>query len=385
MSARENDLLRFCEAELPSQLDTIEALVRLESPSDDPEGLRQCAAELARRLAGMGGRISGLDDASVVHVRGEFGAGAPRVLLIGHLDTVWPAGALPFQVRDGAVYGPGVYDMKAGLAIGLQAIRALHALDAMNGTVVLLCTSDEEVGSTRSRPLIEHEAQSAAAVLVLEPAMANGAVKTGRKGVGDFKVEFAGVSAHAGVEPGRGASAIHELVGQAPLVLGLARPELGTTVNIGVIEGGSRSNVVAERARMAVDVRVATMSEAARIDAALRALASSHPRVEVTVQGGINRPPMERSPAVLRLYEHARVVAAALGLELLEGTTGGASDGNFTAALGVPTLDGLGAVGDGAHARHEHILIEPLAFRSALLAGLIARLGEGLPLGTIRS
>lgn len=375
MTRLARELLRFCEDELPWQLGVIRTLVGLESPSDDPAALARCARALADVLQAIGGRVSGLDDADSMHVRAEFGAGAPRIVLLGHLDTVWPIGVLEMTERDGRLFGPGVYDMKAGLTIGLQAVRALSSPDVLTGTIVVLCTSDEEVGSPSSRPIIEREARRADVVLVLEPALPNGAVKTGRKGVGDFRMDFTGVSAHAGVEPGRGASAIHELVRQASIVTALARPELGTTVNIGVVQGGTRSNVVAETAGMAVDIRVESMGEAARVDAAMRALSTNDPRVALTLSGGMNRPPMERSPAVLRLYEEARVVAAALGHALLEGTTGGASDGNFTAALGVPTLDGLGALGDGAHARHEHIVIEALSFRSALLAGLIARLG----------
>jgi glutamate carboxypeptidase len=377
-------LLEFCESELPWQLETIRALVGLESPSDDPTRLAQCAAELAQRLASIGGAVSGLDDDTSLHVRGEFGSGTPRVLLLGHLDTVWPVGALEIDERDGALYGPGVYDMKAGLAIGLQAVRALRAHDALTGSVVFLCTTDEEIGSGHSRPLIEREARSSDAVLVLEPALASGGVKTGRKGVGDYRVEVTGVSAHAGVEPGRGASAVHELVRQAGIVMALGRPELGTTVNVGVVTGGTRSNVVAEHASMAVDVRVESTGEASRVESAMTALRPADSRIAVTVLGGVNRPAMERSGGVLRLYEEARAVAKELGRDLAEGTTGGASDGNFTAALGVPTLDGLGAIGDGAHARHEHVLIEPLAFRTALLAGLMARLGRLAAPGTMK-
>jgi glutamate carboxypeptidase len=366
--------LTFCEAELPWQLETIETLVRAESPSDDPAALAVCARELAACAVTLGGRVSGIDGRGVLHVRAEFGGGQPRVLLLGHLDTVWPRGALAIETRDGRLHGPGVYDMKAGLAIGLQAIRALQATGSLTGTIVMVCTVDEEVGSAASRPLIELEARQADAVLVLEPALANGGVKTGRKGVGDFRVEFTGISAHAGIEPGKGVSAVHELARQAAAVLALARPDLGTTVNIGVVHGGSRSNVVAERASMAVDVRVQSMVEAARINAAMQALTPTDPRVGVTVHGAVNRPPMERSAQVLRLYALAREAAAEIGDDLLEGTTGGASDGNFTAALGVPTLDGLGAIGDGAHARHEHVRIDALARRSALVAGLIDRL-----------
>jgi glutamate carboxypeptidase len=378
------DLLRFCEAELAWQIETIVELVRLESPSDEPAALEACARGLARLAGSLGARVSGADgdDGAVLHVRAELGHGRPRVLLLGHLDTVWPLGSLEIEEVDGRLHGPGIYDMKAGLAIALQAIRAVQAQGGVTGSVVLLCTIDEEIGSDRSRPLIELEARQADAVLVFEPALRDGGVKTGRKGVGDYRVAITGVAAHAGVEPALGASAIHELVRQAAIILALARPDLGTTVNIGVASGGSRTNVVAERAAMEVDIRVASAAEAARVDAAMRALAPADPRIDVTVYGSVDRPPMERSAAILRLYEVARSVAAELGDDLAEGATGGASDGNFTAALGVPTLDGLGAIGDGAHARHEHIRIDALARRTALVAGLIARLTTPERVGT---
>jgi glutamate carboxypeptidase len=376
------ELRRFCEIDLPWQRELLEALVRLESPSDDAAALERCASELARRAAAVGGRVSRTADAGPAPcVRAEFGQGRPRVLLLGHLDTVWPVGSLELVRRDDRLFGPGVYDMKGGLAIGLQAIRALLAHDALIGSAVLLCTTDEEIGSDRSRPAIEAEARAADAVLVLEPALAGGGVKTGRKGVGDFRVAITGVSAHAGIEPGRGASAVHELIRLAAEIRSLARPDLGTTVNVGVVEGGTRSNVIAERAAMAIDVRVRSMAEASRIDAAMQALRAEDDRIVVAVHGSVDRPPMERSAAVLGLYALAREVAASLGHDLAEGQTGGASDGNFTAALGVPTLDGLGAVGGGAHARDEHIELAALPLRTALVAGIIARLGEAKVFG----
>jgi glutamate carboxypeptidase len=369
------DLLRFCQAELAWQIDTIVELVRLESPSDDRDALVRCGRALHQMLAEMGARVDDLDPDGACCVVARFGepSSAPRVLLLGHFDTVWPIGSLPIERRGDALHGPGVYDMKSGLVMAMQAIRALRAHD-WAGSAVLLCSSDEEVGSARSRALIEREAQAADAVLVFEPALASGAVKTARKGVGDYRVACHGISAHAGVEPGRGVSAIHELVHQASALLALARHDLGTTVNIGAIAGGTRSNVVAEAASMAVDVRVTSLAEADRIAAAMTRLVPRDARGRLEVSGGINRPPMERSAAVVRLYEKAREVAAELGEDLAEGATGGASDGNFTAALGVPTLDGLGALGDGAHARHEHVRLDALAQRSAIVAGLIARL-----------
>jgi glutamate carboxypeptidase len=305
----------------------------------------------------------------------------PRVLLLGHFDTVWPRGQLqrqPIEVRDERLFGPGVYDMKAGLMIAAAAMRTVTAIGARDTrpAVTLLATCDEEVGSQTSRALIEQLARESAAVLVFEPALAGGGVKTSRKGVGEYEIAATGVAAHAGVDPGAGASAVHEIARQVQAALTLADPARGLTVNVGVIEGGTRSNVVAERARAVVDVRVSRMDDAARIDAGLRALGAHDPRVIVTVTGGVNRPPMERGPGVARLCALAQDVARAQGWELAEGGTGGGSDGNFSAALGVPTLDGLGAVGDGAHALHEHVTIKDLEPRVALAAALLLRLGD---------
>jgi glutamate carboxypeptidase len=241
-----------------------------------------------------------------------------------------------------------------------------------------LATSDEEVGSATSRAVIESMAQAATAVLVLEPALPGGVLKTARKGVGEFEIVAHGVSAHAGVDPGAGASAVHELARQIVAVQALSDPARGLSVNVGVVEGGTRSNVVAERARAAVDVRVSRLADAAGIEAALHRLAPQDPRVRLEVRGAVNRPPMERTPGVARLFETARRVGQELGVDVREGMTGGASDGNFTAALGVPTLDGLGATGDGAHALHEHVVVADLPVRAALVAGLLLRLGTAM-------
>jgi glutamate carboxypeptidase len=288
---------------------------------------------------------------------------------------------MPVERREGVLAGPGVYDMKAGLVIGLQALRALAAAGGLRASVRLLATSDEEVGSGTSRALIEAQAREADAVLVLEPALegaasALGGVKIGRKGVGEIRLEAVGVPAHAGLEPERGASAVHELARQVVALQALADPERGTTINAGVIGGGTRSNVVAERAWASIDLRVTSLDEARRVEDSLRRLRPVDPRVTLTVTGGVNRPPLEPSAAGQRLYEQTVVVARALGHDLPARTVGGASDGNFTAALGIPTIDGLGAVGAGAHARHEHVRIDALPLRAALLAGLIDRLSS---------
>jgi glutamate carboxypeptidase len=282
---------------------------------------------------------------------------------------------MPVREEAGRLHGPGVLDMKAGLALGMLATRALFTLAAPPNTrVVLLWTTDEEVGSDTSRALIEAEARQSEAVLVLEPALAGGALKTARKGIGQYELTVRGVSAHAGVDPRKGVNAIRELALQILAVDAIRDLDRGISVNVGVVSGGTRSNVVPDLATAAVDVRSETMADADGIDRAMRALTARTPGATLEITGGFNRPPMERSPGVIRLFETARACAAEIGIELQEGATGGGSDGNFTAALGVPTLDGLGAVGDGAHALHEHVELASLPVRAALIAGLLHRL-----------
>ena len=372
------DLLRFCEARRDWLVETITQLARHESPSTDKTALDRCADLLATLCVEAGGRVTRLPrERAGDHLLVEFGCGERQLLVLGHYDTVWPVGQLermPIALRDGRLSGPGVYDMKAGLAVGLLALHALQ--DRGRGTslrIAFLITSDEEVGSLESRAVIEDEARRSDAVFVLEPALADGRVKTGRKGVGVYELTVAGVSAHAGGDPGKGASAIHELARQILVVTALQDLSRGVSVNVGCIEGGTRSNVVAERAWAEVDVRVPTLEDAARVETLMRSLAPTDPRIGLRVTGGINRPPFERTPGVARLFEVARTLAGEIGLALGEGSTGGASDGNFTGALGVPTLDGLGAVGDGAHALHEYVVVDELPARAALLAGLLLR------------
>jgi len=277
---------------------------------------------------------------------------------------------MPLREEDGRLYGPGIFDMKSGIAVAMLAIRALDEVGAM-ACVSMLWTADEEIGSTTSRALIEGTARESRAVLVLEPSLPGGAAKTSRKGVGEFDLLVHGVAAHAGLDPGKGASAIHELARQILAIEALQDLSRGVTVNVGVVAGGSRPNVIADRAAAKIDVRVETMEDAARLERTMRALQPTRTSISLEISGGVERPPLERSPAVVRLYGRAREVAAALGRELGEGAAGGGSDGNFTAALGVPTLDGLGPRGDGAHAAHEHVIIEDLVWRAALLAGLV--------------
>jgi glutamate carboxypeptidase len=375
MTIPHSNLLAAAESRRDWAVALIETLAALESPSGDLDALGRCGAAIAHQMTEGGGRVTTHSTSAGEHLRGEFGAATSQVLLLGHYDTVWPVGQLarmPVR-RDGdRLYGPGVFDMKAGIVIGLLAMRALaDARLTPHHRVVMLLTTDEEVGSQTSRAIIEAEARRSRAVLVLEPALPDGAVKTARKGVGDFVVTATGVAAHAGIDPRRGASAVHELAHQVTVLSGLSDLDHGLSVNVGTVKGGTRSNVVAETAEAHVDVRIPTMADAERVTAAITGLVPRDPRVRLEISGGINRPPLERTAGVADLYHRAAAVAAELGRSLGEGATGGASDGNFTGAIGVPTLDGLGAVGHGAHALDEHVLLEPLAFRAALVAGLI--------------
>jgi glutamate carboxypeptidase len=375
-----HSIQQFCLRESDWLLDTIEALVALESPTLDKRAVDRCGVELTRRLEAIGGRVTALPRAERGdHLIAEFGCGSAQVLLLGHFDTVWPIGQLgrmPLRRDNGRLYGPGVFDMKAGIGLGMLAARALLETEAGSPhRIVMLWTTDEEIGSETSREAIEDEARRSAAVLVLEPSLPGGAVKTARKGCGQYELTVHGVAAHAGIDPSQGASAIHELAHQI-CALADRMPSLspGISVNAGIVRGGSRANVVADEAMAVVDVRAETKADMDAVDAAIRGLRPRDPRTRLEWSGGFDRPPLERTPAVVGLYERARAIAAEFGLPLAEGSTGGGSDGNFTAAIGVPTLDGLGALGAGAHALHEHVEIEALANRAALVAGLIRSL-----------
>ena len=360
----------------------IRRLVEIESPSDNKQAVDRCVdavAELATQLGGKVRRHRRHACGDLLEVRfggGSRGKGKSKpLLLLGHLDTVWPLGTLktmPFRIADGRIWGPGTLDMKAGVAMALTAIEALHRTDMFGGPVVLLLTSDEEVGSSASRATIERLARECAAAYVLEPAQGlTGSYKTARKGVGGYTLRVTGVAAHAGVDFTRGHSAIHELAWQLEKVRGFTELDRGLTVNAGVIRGGTRTNVIAAEAEAEIDVRIARMKDAARIERRFRSLRVRDRSCVLHLEGGINRPPMERSPATVALFRRAATLAKGLGLELAEASTGGGSDGNFTAALGVPTLDGMGGVGEGAHASHESVLLKDLIPRTALLAEMI--------------
>ncbi len=357
-------------------------MVEHESPSRDKTALDTLARAVAARFEAIGGAVEVLGNArGGDHVRARFFeaiASGPPALLLGHFDTVWPVGtldAMPFRVDSGKAFGPGSFDMKASLVIAEFALGAIRDLGLVPPRPVeLLITSDEEIGSPTSRAWIEERAGLAAFALVLEPPLPDGSLKTARKGVGYFEMMIEGRSAHAGVEPEKGISAITELAHQILGLHALNDVEAGVTVNVGVVEGGTTSNVIAGRASARIDVRVVTAEQAAIVDATIRGSKARTPGASVRVVGGFNRPPMVRTPAVTDLFERARAIGRTVGLELGEGSTGGGSDGNFTAAVGLPTIDGLGARGAGAHAPHEQVELDSLPERAALLASLLLHL-----------
>jgi glutamate carboxypeptidase len=363
-------------------LKRIRSLVEIESPSDDKAAVDRCVDAVAEIAETVGGRAKRHRLRAVGDVLEARWAGSSRglepVMLLGHLDTVWPMGtlrAMPWRVAQGRAWGPGVLDMKAGAAMALTAVEFLRESGALRRPVVLLLTSDEEVGSAASWAIVEKLARACAAVFVMEPAQGlAGAYKTARKGVGDYTVRVKGVASHAGVDFARGHSAVHELAWQIEKIRGFTELERGLTVNAGVIRGGTRTNVVAAEAEAEVDVRIARAKDAVRIEKKFRGLKARDRGCRLEVEGGINRPPMERSPATVALFRRAATLARALGFELTEAATGGGSDGNFTAALGVPTLDGMGGVGEGAHASNESVVVEHLIPRTALLAEMMRRM-----------
>jgi glutamate carboxypeptidase len=358
---------------------TIRELVEIESPSDNKAAVDCLAKTVAQKFAALGGQVrihraTNFGDHLQVDFEGKSG-GTP-VLLLGHYDTVYPLGTLasmPCRVVDNKLTGPGVLDMKSGIALMLHALSALQEWGgSLPRPITVLLVSDEEVGSDSSRAITESLAKKAAAVLVLEPSYGfEGAVKTARKGVGEYLVKVTGKASHAGLDFQEGVNAILELARQIERVSSFTDLKKGLTVNVGIVSGGSRTNVVPAEATAQVDVRIARLKDAAGIDKKMRGLRPFNRKCKLEITGGINRPPMERTAGVAALYAKAVAVAGELGWKLGEAAVGGGSDGNFTAGLGIPTLDGLGGVGDGAHASHEHILIPELPHRAALVAGLI--------------
>jgi glutamate carboxypeptidase len=371
--------LAYFEQRRDEMVATIRELVEIESPSDHKAAVDQLGEVVAQKFAALGGAVR-------FHPADNFGnhlevnfadnASGKPVLLLGHYDTVYPLGTLasmPCRVMDDKLTGPGVLDMKSGIGLMLHLLAALKEWHGgMPRPVSVLLVSDEEVGSDSSRAITESVAKRAAAVLVLEPSYGlAGAVKTARKGVADYKVKVTGKAAHAGLDFQKGVNAIVELARQIEKVTGFTDLKKGLTVNVGMVSGGSRVNVVPAEAVAQVDVRIARMKDAAGIDQKMRSLRPFNRKSKVQVTGGVNRPPMERTLGVAALYAKAVAIGRDLGFKLDEAAVGGGSDGNFTAGMGIPTLDGLGAVGDGAHAVHEYILVSELPRRAALVAGLI--------------
>ena len=371
------DIQRVVGAGEQRLLRRLRELVEIESPSEDKAAVDRAGALVEDWVEEMGGRVRRHRQkkfGDVLELRfGPAKSKRGRVLLLGHTDTVWPMGTLakmPWREAEGKIFGPGVVDMKAGVVMALEALAALDAL-GLARPVTLLLNSDEEVGSTVSRPITEKIAQECSAVLVLEPAQGL-AYKTARKGIGNYCLKVQGVAAHSGVDFERGHSAVLEMARLVQTVAGFTDLNKSLTVNAGVISGGTRSNVIAAECTAEVDVRIAKASDAARVERLFRSLKVTDKGCKLTVTGGINRPPMERKPGTVALFRLARKVAGEMGFVLDEASTGGGSDGNFTAALGVPTLDGMGAVGAGAHAAHEHVVKAHLVERTTLLAGMIA-------------
>ncbi len=358
---------------------TLADLVNMDSPSTDKARMDAFSSRLAEMWQQVGASVRVIpQEATGNHLRVHWGDGDERILVLCHMDTVWSWGEAlkrPFRIEGGKAYGPGAYDMKAGIVQALFAVKALRDLGLKPAKrVVILHNSDEEIGSPSSRHLIEEEAKESAAVLVLEPAAQGGALKTWRKGVGMFQVTIKGKASHAGADYEKGASAILEAAHLITYLHGLTDLEEGTTVNVGTLRAGTRPNVVADQAFLEVDLRVKTMEAASRVVPKILGVRPVDPRVTITVEGGLNRPPMERNSRNLGLYQVAKSIGESMGMELIESGTGGGSDGNFTSALGIPTLDGLGPVGDNAHSIDEYLLARSLPERASVVAGLFLNL-----------
>ncbi len=381
-------LLRNAKERQRLMLEQLSALVAIESPSDNKAAVDCASRQVASWLQALGGKVRW-------HKQKKFGdllevrlmptphkikahrtQSRKPVLLLGHLDTVWPMetlAAMPFRIQKGRAFGPGIYDMKAGVMMAVHALAMLREAEALDTPVIVLLNSDEEIGSPCSRALTEKLALECSAVFVLEPGQGpQAAYKTSRKGVGVYSVHVQGIAAHSGVDFEKGHSAVLELARQIEIISQFTDLKTGLTVNPGVVCGGTRVNVIAAEAQAEIDVRIARMRDAARIDRLFHALRPADRACTLKITGGMNRPPMERSAGTVRLFQQAKKLAHGLGFVLEEASTGGGSDGNFTAALGIPTLDGMGASGEGAHARHESILLDALAPRTALLAAMIA-------------
>jgi glutamate carboxypeptidase len=373
-------ILAYAQSKQNDIIALLREYVECESPSEDPAAIERFAKIFERSVADIASVRRINSETHGPHLQAEFDLPARRksgqILVLGHSDTVYPKGTIqrmPFRESDGRLWGPGVLDMKGGLAFFVFAMRALRALNLpVEHRVLLQLNSDEEVGSDSSRALTENEARRSTAVLVVEPGTGlEGRAKTARKGIGGYTLTVRGKAAHAGIDFTAGASAVLELARQVDRISGFTDLDRGITVNPGVIAGGTRVNVVAEHASAEIDFRVSRMTDAEVIDRKFRGLTPFDDRCTLEITGGLNRPPMELTPGIAALFRKAQALARELGVELDQSSTGGGSDGNFTAALGVPTLDGIGAVGEGAHSPDESILIDRIADRTALLAKLV--------------
>src|ERR1700686_745864 len=371
----------FLQPALPQMIDTLGRFVIAESPSLEKAYADRCCGIIATEWSKHGlqvHRVPQKNRGDHLRIVSPSNSSRPsgQLLVLGHYDTVYASGTLkkmPFRLTAGKVYGPGTFDMKAGIVQALFAHRALQKLKlASNKRIVFLWTSDEEIGSDSSRKLTETEARRSDAVFVLEPSFGpRGMIKTARKGVGEAEIIVHGRAAHAGLAPQEGINDTHALCHQLSRVLKWNNPHRGTTVNADIIQGGTRTNVIAERARAVLDLRATSIAEMTRIDRRLLALNLYLPGARLEIHGGCSRSPLERKMSAA-LFKRAKALAAQMNLFLEECAVGGGSDGNFTAALGIPTLEGLGAVGDGAHSAHEHILTAAMPIRAALLAALLA-------------
>jgi len=362
----------------PQMIASVRELVLRESPTHSKEACDQLCAHLASEFASLGGKVHIHRQATAGnHLQVDFADSRERkpVLLLGHFDTVHELGTLetmPWSERKSRLYGPGVFDMKAGIVQMMFALWSLReTMGDLPRPVKVWLVSDEEEGSASSRGMTQELARECAAVLVCEPSGPGGALKTARKGVGSFTLRITGVAAHSGLDFEKGHSAIVELAHQIQAIARLTDLRRGITMNVGIVRGGTRSNVVADSATAEMDLRVFHKNDGAEMERRVRQLRPVNPNCKLEIAGGMNRPPLERTEQVAALLELARRVARQLGFDLQEMAVGGGSDGNFTAGIGVPTLDGLGAVGDGAHAAHEHVVAAELPRRAALLAGLI--------------
>jgi glutamate carboxypeptidase len=369
------DVLRLFGALPGRTLEMLRRLIEMESHSADKPAVDRLAEFLAREFKARGSEVEILRSATSgngLKAIWHGGGSSESVMFLGHLDTVWPPGTIsrrPFAVRDGKAFGPGVFDMKCGILLCLLICAAFNeGRMKANGDVIFFFTPDEETGTHAGRPSLEAAASECLAVLCLEPPLPGGKAKTFRKGVGSITIRVAGIAAHAGVDPEKGANAIVELSRQIARVQRMIRSENGNTVNVGTIHGGTAANVVPHRAEAEVDFRFSSGRAGRRLEKRILQLRPYDSRCRLEISGGINRPPLERTPEVVSLYRRAKAIASSLGMKLGEGETGGGSDGSFTAALGIPTLDGLGVAGDGAHAEHEHILIADIPRRAALLS-----------------